>query len=85
MKYTLVLSEFGSGILEDDDGNTLWTSDEDETFLETHDEFIDEEDADNVIQYLKDADIVPESANVEVDVHYPENDDDGDEEDEDDG
>lgn len=50
---TLVFTETGTAVLENEDGDALWASDEDADFAETNpNEFLDEEDAEVISSYL---------------------------------
>ena len=70
----LVFTSTGTAVLEDEDGKALWSSDADEDFAETNpNEFLGDEDADEIINYLADVGLVSDEEDIDV---Y-EDDDDG--------
>lgn len=56
----------GRCALTDDDGNTLWSSDNDEEFLEEFDAAIDPDEIDDVLDYLEDAGYLDDADAVDI-------------------
>jgi len=64
--YELIIGDDGSAILTMD-GETMWTSDGDDTFLEAFgDEVIEDDDAADVLDFLEDEGYVPPGVDVRV-------------------
>ena len=64
---TLVFNVIGTAILENEDGAVLWASDEDADFAETNpNEFLDEDDAEVIVDYLADIGKVREDEEIDV-------------------
>ncbi len=64
---TLVFTAVGTAILEDRDGVALWSSDDDVDFSEQHpDEFLDEDDAEFIAEYLVGCGKLTEDEEIDV-------------------
>lgn len=50
----------------DDDGDVLWSSDNDDAFQSEFGETIDPEDLDDVVQYLLDAEYLEENESLDI-------------------
>lgn len=77
MSLTLTLELYGSAELSDAQDNPLWSTMSDETALAMFGEFIDEEQIDDLIDYLTQEGFITDSDTVEVVVEIPEDDDSG--------
>lgn len=68
-RLSLVFLHGGTAVLEED-GEIVWASDDDEEFQEVHDDVLDENDKQSVLEYLIEEDILTEeeaqSASIEV-------------------
>jgi hypothetical protein len=80
-KFVLTLDMTGGVQLHDEDDELIWSSDDADEFSEEFDDFVEEDETDDVIEWLRDHDVISESDHVEVNVEYG---DDLDEEDDDD-
>lgn len=58
--------EDGRCCLTDEDGDMLWSSDNDDDFQEEFGETIDSEDVDGVLEYLEDAGYLTDGDTVDV-------------------
>lgn len=56
----LILTAHGTAELVDVDENILWASDDDDDFKEEFEDFLTEEDFDNVLDFLREAEIITE-------------------------
>lgn len=65
MKYELVIYAGGTAILADHKGNTVWTSDDDEDFMEEFDA-VTFDDADAIAEYLEDSGYLPEDCPLDI-------------------
>lgn len=68
--YDLVFSEHGTVTLEHDN-EKIWSSDTDEDFMEEFDgdTFFDGEDADDIIDYLMDIELLTEEDEIDIVEH----------------
>lgn len=67
----LLLTEYGTAILTTDSGEQVWSSDDDADFLEEFgDDFIRDEDAEEIIEYLEEKEELTddEAEDIEIEV-----------------
>jgi hypothetical protein len=63
----LLLTAHGTAQLLDADERVLWSSDDDEQFTDAiSDEFLEESDVDEILEYLVDANLLTESQEVDL-------------------
>lgn len=65
-KYELVIYAGGTAILTDEEDATVWASDADEDFAQEFPEILTYEDGDAIMEYLFDADYLPEDSRVHI-------------------
>jgi hypothetical protein len=63
----LLLTAHGTAQLLDADDRVLWSSDDDEDFTDEYpDEFLEEEDVEEILQYLVDCELIDEDTELDL-------------------
>jgi hypothetical protein len=68
--YTVTINSEGQASLQDDEGNSLWSSDQDEEFLEEFGDCLDDDDIDGLLIYLDEFGELPKDEDVQVISRY---------------